>query len=159
MGVKAAILFPHQLYRENPLLGEGIDRVYLVEDPLFFQQYPFHVQKLMLHRASMKWKEESLKRQGVPVRYVESGDGVDSSHLAEVLANEGVSQAIALDPSDDWLQRRVEAGCRQHNIELQWLPDPHWLASDIDFADVFGDRKKLFFTEFYIHQRKKGGYL
>ncbi len=121
MGVKAAILFPHQLYRENPLLGEGIDRVYLVEDPLFFQQYPFHVQKLMLHRASMKWKEESLKRQGVPVRYVESGDGVDSSHLAEVLSNEGVSQAIALDPSDDWLQRRVEAGCRQHKVELHWL--------------------------------------
>jgi len=49
-----AIVFPHQLFRDNPCLKR--DRItYLVEDPWFFRDpqklIKFHRQKLILHRA------------------------------------------------------------------------------------------------------------
>ncbi|MGB3962349.1 MAG: cryptochrome/photolyase family protein, partial [Sulfurimonas sp.] len=62
------ILFPHQLFRNiAPLVGK---RVLLVEDALFFTQYPFHVQKIILHRASMKNYEKYLLHKGIEVEYI-----------------------------------------------------------------------------------------
>jgi hypothetical protein len=46
------LLFPHQLFRNiTPLVGK---KVLLIEEPLFFTQYQFHIQKIVMHRASMK---------------------------------------------------------------------------------------------------------
>jgi deoxyribodipyrimidine photolyase-related protein len=46
------LVFPHQLFEASPALQK--DRaVWLVEESLFFTQYPFHQQKIVLHRASM----------------------------------------------------------------------------------------------------------
>ena len=50
---RVAIVFPHQLFEESELLKEDI-LIYFVEEYLFFKQYPFHKQKLVFHRASMK---------------------------------------------------------------------------------------------------------
>lgn len=48
------LLFPHQLFRQVDALQE-VDEVYLIEEYLFFNQYAFHQQKLLLLRSSMKF--------------------------------------------------------------------------------------------------------
>ena len=53
------LIFPHQLFEENPLPAQ-VDELYLIEERLFFIQYPFHRQKLVWHRATMKSHEEYL---------------------------------------------------------------------------------------------------
>ncbi|MEN9701399.1 MAG: hypothetical protein RIR55_714, partial [Bacteroidota bacterium] len=73
MSNSVAILFPHQLFKNNPVLQKGTD-VYLVEEALFFNQYQFHQQKLVLHRASMKFYEQYLKKEGFKVHYIECHD-------------------------------------------------------------------------------------
>lgn len=50
---EAAIIFPHQLFEDNPVIAKGRE-IYLLEEYLFFRQYKFHQQKLLLHRATMK---------------------------------------------------------------------------------------------------------
>ncbi|MFM7869688.1 MAG: cryptochrome/photolyase family protein, partial [Planctomycetaceae bacterium] len=50
--MRAALIYPHQLFQQHPAVISAA-KVYLVEDPLLFRQYPFHCHKLMLHRASM----------------------------------------------------------------------------------------------------------
>ena len=47
------LLFPNQLYREHPAL-QPARPVALLEEGLFFTQFHFHQQKLVLHRASMR---------------------------------------------------------------------------------------------------------
>jgi len=57
-----SIIFPHQLFEEHPALDS--DRVvYLTEEFLFFRQYKFHKQKLVLHRSSMKFYQDYLERK------------------------------------------------------------------------------------------------
>jgi deoxyribodipyrimidine photolyase-related protein len=63
------ILFPHQLFHNVSLLRGK--RVLLVEEPLFFTQYRFHIQKIIMHRASMKAYEAYLIAEGIDVVYVE----------------------------------------------------------------------------------------
>jgi len=53
MNAEISLLFPHQLFEKNKALATGRE-VYLIEEFLFFNQYAFHQQKLVLHRASMK---------------------------------------------------------------------------------------------------------
>ncbi len=58
----AILIFPHQLFEINPLL-EKKGEFFLIEEPLFFSQYKFHVQKLIMHRSSMKFYYEFFKRK------------------------------------------------------------------------------------------------
>ena len=58
----ALLIFPHQLFESHPALEKNRD-VFLVEEYLFFRQYNFHKQKLVFHRASMKFYESFLKDQ------------------------------------------------------------------------------------------------
>ena len=52
--MKIFILYPNQLFKN--ISNFMNKKVLLIEEPLFFTQYNFHIQKLILHRASMKFQ-------------------------------------------------------------------------------------------------------
>ena len=58
------LIFPHQLFKKHPAIDKSRE-VYLVEEGLFFRQYKFHKQKLVLHRASMQFYAQWLKENTV----------------------------------------------------------------------------------------------
>ncbi|MDD2906889.1 MAG: cryptochrome/photolyase family protein, partial [Sulfurimonas sp.] len=125
------ILFPHQLFRNiAPLVGK---RVLLVEDALFFTQYPFHVQKNILHRASMKNYEKYLLHKGIEVEYIE-----DESALA-CYKNKAVT---CYDVVDFDLHKKLT----KQFASLEILPNPNFLNAQ--------ESTNLLHT-FYIAQRKK----
>ena len=72
------IIFPHQLFENNKLLSK-CDTIYMVEEFLFFKQYNFHKQKIILHRASMKFYESYLQSQKINVIYIDSFEHSDCS--------------------------------------------------------------------------------
>ena len=79
--MKIFILYPNQLFKN---LSNFIDKkVLLIEELLFFTQYDFHIQKLVLHRASMKFYENYLKQNNILVEYYE-----DESYLQIYKNNE-----------------------------------------------------------------------
>lgn len=156
--MQAAIVFPHQLFERNPALV-GLSKAYLVEDPLFFKQYRFHAQKIVLHRASMKAYAASLIRDGFEVRYVESALLERTEDLGKILHKDKVRAVRFVDPTDDWLERRLLSGLEKFKIAGEKLADPCFLTDD-DFAQSwFSSRQKFFFTDFYIQQRKRLGIL
>jgi len=150
----AALVYPHQLFPDLSWL-RGVDRVYLVEDPLFFTQYPFHRQKLMLHRASMRWYADRLRKKKWDVHYIEAKELKTSSDVARKLKGDGIDRARVVDPEDFYLAQRVRNACSRQGIEWNAIPDPHFLTPN-DSIDAFvKNKKKLFFTQFYIEQRKR----
>lgn len=155
---KAAVVYPCQLFPDTQWMS-GVSQVYIVEDPLLFRQYRFCRQKLLLHRASMKRYAEGLKRLGKKVRYIEAIEIEHSSELADRLSSDGVTELRSVDPEDHNLLLRLKLGCRRNQIDLEIVPDPHFLTSIGDIDAFVGDKKKLFFTNFYIEQRKRLGVL
>ncbi len=155
----AGLVYPHQLFADHPALA-GVDLCVLIEEPLLFTQFDFHVQKLVLHRASLQAYATKLGRLGNKVRYVSAAELSETGAIAGLLKQEGVTQVRFVEPSDDWLRRRLEAGLRRSKLPFEVLGDPHFLCTPEHFAaHLAGRKRKLFFTDFYVEQRKRLGVL
>jgi len=149
------IIFPHQLFYPNKWLQPDLP-VILVEEFLFFKQYNFHQQKIMLHRASMKSYENYLLQNGYQVTYIDSPDDrSDVRELIDWLAAEGCKEIRFIQTTDDWLQKRIAKKCVQHQIKIKEYPTEYFL-NDMGSANDYFDKKRSYFqTAFYIDQRKK----
>lgn len=152
--MRAALIYPHQLFLVHPALA-GADICVLAEEPLLFTQYRFHAKKLILHRAAMRSYAAGLRRRGVRVHYLESGEIVATADVAVVLKQLGATQAQFVDPCDVWLQQRLTTALQKVGIQFTMLDDPHFLTPPDVLAEFAAGRKKLHFTDFYVLQRKR----
>lgn len=150
-------IFPHQLFKESPLL-ETDETVYLVEEYLFFRQYPFHKQKIAFHRATMKRYADFLRKEkNLEVFYIDAiKDISDIRQLIPALKRQGIEHINYLDPTDNWLQKRIEKGCLENDISTTIFSSPLFLNTKEDLGAFFrSDKKKYHQTSFYTEQRKK----
>ncbi len=149
------LIFPHQLFNEHPSIKNGRP-VYLVEEWLFFKQYNFHKQKLLLHRASMKSFEQQLLKQKIPVQYIPATDALsDIQKLLPHLAKQKITTVYYADVADNWLQKRIDNACKKFNIKTVVSPTPNFLNELKEVQHFFDNEKKYFQTAFYIDQRAK----
>ena len=111
------IVFPHQLFEESPLF-DNKEPFYLVEEYLFFKHYPFHKQKIAFHRTSMKRYAAFLsKEKTIEVVYIEATERIcDIRLLIPELKRRGVEHINYIEPSDNWLNKRITAGCLKNEI-------------------------------------------
>ncbi len=149
----AALIYPHQLYHRSAAL-QSVESVYLIEDPLFFRQYPYHRCKLVLHRSSMKAFANELAASH-KVHYVEASSLEDSSAIGKRLKRDNVTSICVLDPHDDWLSRALNDGCEQASISMEMMEDENFLTPRSEISKFIGSKDSLYFTKFYIAQRKR----
>ena len=155
MNNSVSIIFPHQLFQNHPALHEG-RVVYLVEEWLFYRQYNFHLQKLVLHRASMKFYADWLIQNGYVVNYIETHvKENDCRQLVAMLANQKIVDIHIAEPADDWLLKRMREACRRYKINLHIYDSPNFLNTVKHGYDYFSKAKGYFQTDFYISQRKQ----
>lgn len=150
-----ALIFPHQLFEDQPLI-EKADTVFLIEEHLFFNQYKFHKQKLIFHRATMQMYQRHLKNGHDDVRYINATDKLsDIRLLLDEIRNE-FGKVIINDPVDNWLQHRIESKCEALNISLEILASPGFINTRDDLQSFFKASKKKFYqTSFYKSERKR----
>ena len=152
---KAGIIFPHQLF-ENILFGNDCDKLYLVEEGLFFSQYPFHKQKLAFHRASMKFYEDYLVSQGKKVMYIDADQRMaDVRELIDQLAQNGLRTLEIIDPVDNWLGKRIRSAAEKAGIVVESLGSPMFINTKAETVSFFEGKKFYRQTDFYKKQRKK----
>ena len=152
--MRAALVYPHQLFTDHPAL-DGTQICVLVEEPLLMTQYRFHRKKLILHRASMQQFAGRVRRCGQKVHYVEGCQLQTTGDIADVLVDLGIDHVQLVDPCDDWLHQRLTEALTAARIDFTILDDPHFLTPWSVFDRFAADRKKWFFTDFYRLQRKR----
>ncbi len=101
---EVTLIYPHQLYDPHPALAKDHLHI-LIEDPHFFgdpaNPVKFHKQKLMLHRASMRYyAREVLEKKGFQVLYLSHKECADFFTLLERLRREGTTTINVVDPTD-----------------------------------------------------------
>ena len=138
--MQAGIVFPNQLFEKIPF-SESCKDIYLVEEHLFFKQYPFNKQKLAYHRASMKFYAHYLAAQGRKVHYADSAhDEADVRVLIEGLAQKGVRKLETIDVADNWLWKRIRQAAGKHGIIIWDEPVCRWR---LDVNQAIHQRKQL----------------
>ena len=150
----AILIFPHQLFERNPAVIPGVP-IYLVEEFLFFSQYKFHKQKLVLHRAQMTHYAKNLSGSN-PVEYIDAREHrADVCRLIESLHQNGVSTIRYTDVVDNWLQKRITATCKKVGVQIEQVPTPCFLNSMESVTDFFDQKGNYFMADFYKQQRLK----
>jgi deoxyribodipyrimidine photolyase-related protein len=154
----AAVIFPHQLFRENPCLKN--DRViYLLEDQWFFRdpvnQLKFHRQKLVLHRASLQAYREFLEGQGFLVHYLEFVQDPHMGYLFDRLRQDGVGEIVICQLVERGLTERLASQAAKWGVKLLSLPSPGFLCSEAEIEAFFQERKTYHQTSFYVYQRRR----
>jgi deoxyribodipyrimidine photolyase-related protein len=129
--MKTFIIYPNQLFKN--LSNFANKKILLIEDPLFFTQYNFHIQKLVLHRASMKFYESYLRENNILVEYFE-----DESYL-ELYKNEEV---FVYELFDNYLEKKVY----KNFLNITTIKNPNFINPK--------DKNK-FLHKFYINRRKE----
>jgi deoxyribodipyrimidine photolyase-related protein len=74
------IILPTQLFEYNEYLDK-MDMIYIIEDEFYFTSKKFHKQKLILHRASMRYYYDKLRiKYNSKVKYIEF-DKIDNNYF------------------------------------------------------------------------------
>ncbi len=157
---KLGLIFPNQLFESHPILIEGLDKVLLIEDSLFFgdSQYPctFHKQKLAYHRAALKHYENYLKDRGVSVQYISYKK--DKIVLLESLKKykfKHETALITLDPVDYTLQKRISSYSKKLGYTLIFKNNPIFINTLQDNKAWQKNKKRWLMSDFYQYQRKR----
>lgn len=151
----AFLLFPNQLFKDISLLKTA-DEVILVEEHLFFSQYKFHKQKLVLHRASMKWYESFLKLNNIKVRYVQATDEIhDIRKLISSLSENGTDEITYYDVCDNCLSNRIIESAKKLKLKTTLYPTYLFINTLSDIEEYFQGRVRYSQTDFYAYQRKR----
>ncbi|MHA7154309.1 cryptochrome/photolyase family protein [Arthrobacter sp. TMN-50] len=152
------LVFPHQLFEEH-LNAPAAHQFILVEDDLFFRQYRFHQQKLVLHRASMRHFAGRLRDSGYAVDYLESSATTPSQEqLRSHLQDLGATQCSYYDVVDDWLEQRLTRTLGDLGLEAQADTSPGFLLSTDDIHGYFTNAGWRM-QNFYEWQRRRLGIL
>lgn len=155
MTTSVTLIFPHQLFKHHPAISSG-RKVFLIEEWLFFHQYKFIKQKLVLHRASMQFYKSYLQKQNFETGYIEATDKrCDIRIFIQFLAEQGITEVHYADVTDNWLEKRINCSASAHHIKITKYPTPNFLNQLTDVDDFFNLKKTYFQTDFYIWQRKK----
>jgi deoxyribodipyrimidine photolyase-related protein len=153
--VDVLLLFPHQLFESNRTLARG-KRVLLIEDPLYFSQYAFHRQKLILHRASMQTHAAFLRAAKIAVEYIDVSEAATMTAVMQRALALQPDYVHVIDPVDDWLERRVEREAKKASLRLRRHDTPMFLTSPHEIEEYFEAREsRMFMASFYAAQRKR----
>ena len=150
---KIGIIFPHQLYKKCELI-ENCDEVYLIEDELYFSQYNFHKQKLVLHRASMKYYADHIANN-VKVNYVDFNSSKTLEKLFQSISNKSINELNYTLTDDYLLERRIKRFAKQYNITLSSYTNPNFIESEEEIRETLSKQKTYLMANFYTGQRKK----
>ncbi|WP_370248193.1 cryptochrome/photolyase family protein [Nocardioides sp.] len=156
------LVLPHQLFAEHLQAAPGT-RFVLVEHDLFYRQYPFHQQKLVLHRAGLRRLATRLEEAGFEVHHVLSDAAVPTREaLGTVLRDLGVGPepgAVEVyDVVDDWLARDLTATLADVGHDLvaaEVRESPNFLTTRAQIREVFGSGKAPRMQHFYAWQRRR----
>lgn len=151
----ATLIFPHQLFTEHPAV-ESDRPAFLIEEALFFNQYNFHKQKLILHRATMKMYAQLLSSKNIIVHYIEAKDDLsDVKNLLKKLSQDGFQEVHYADVADNWLEKRIHAKCKAFSVSILRYNSPNFLNTLFAVSNFFSKKTTYLQTDFYIWQRRQ----
>ena len=156
--VHVQLVFPHQLFEEH-LDAPTSYRFIMVEDDLFFRHYRFHLQKLVLHRSSMRHFAQRLVDSGHTVDYLESSATSSSQErLGHLLKDLAATQCTYYEVVDDWLDQQLTNTLDNLGLPAHVQTSPGFLLSAEDIAGYFRNNGWRM-QNFYEWQRLRLGVL
>ena len=151
------LIFPHQLFKNVDNL-KNAKTVHILEHPIFFgyreKRMDFNKKKLVMHRASMKYYEQYLKKElSAKIVYYDFA----SLRKNDFLKN--CKDFSYYKTVDHLLEKEIATQCKKYNLQSITIEPLNFLTTDDQleqYYDTVKNKKKPFFqTGFYKWQRER----
>jgi deoxyribodipyrimidine photolyase-related protein len=143
------LLFPTQLFRNIELLKNKT--VYIIEDPRFFTDFGYHKLKLVLHRATMKFYFDYLKKNHIDVHYVNFNESIKTKIKG--------TDVTMYEPVDNKLSKKIKKEFPKINIlrTLTFLFDKKEITQHLSLFSTKKKNNSISYNHqnFYKWQRKR----
>ena len=149
-------VFPNSLFENNELINSN-STVYIIEHDVYFTMYNYHKLKLILHRASMKYYEDYIKKKyKCKVKYIEF-----DFKLNKIFAKHKNKTITFYDPVDHDVMNDIKSLSRKHHVKLNIKDTPLFLTNVNDLKQYYDSLKsdKISHSNFYKWQRIHHGIL
>jgi deoxyribodipyrimidine photolyase-related protein len=170
---KVLIIFPHQLFERvlDMKFLSDFEHIILHEHPLYFTQYKYHKQKMLLHRASMKMLEHNLgeiiskNKLKIKVKYFEYTDDLDSVFEFIDTHNKKGVEINYFNVTDDYLEKELVKNKIKYKCELNKMETPQFYFTESETIEMLLGKndiskvKKLLMKSYYEKVRNKTGIL
>lgn len=154
--VRIFLIYPTTLFKVDKL-PKIDDVIYLmVEDPIYFGDHEikmkFNKIKLVLHRASMKYYYDYLRKNKKQVIYIEVNSKMD---IKEKIKGMKVEEIHCFDPTDHLLLKKIEKIGKQIGVKVEIHDNPNFVTTKKEMYEYAKDRKKYSHYHFYEWQKKR----
>lgn len=150
------IIFPNTLFKTSQLPLKKDTKYIIVEDPIFFgfreKKMNFNQIKLVLHRASMKYYYDYLKKSNFDVSYVDF-KSANKKYLPST------KEIHCFDPIDRLLINNLKKMSKSSKADLIIHESPNFLTPTEDFVKYAKGKKRFYHYNFYEWQKKRMGVL
>ncbi len=144
------LIFPHQLFEHHELLKTDLPLI-LWEAPHFFTRFGFHKTKLVLHRATMQFYKQHLKKNKHTVLYCSFNESIE-----KIINAHKIKKIKYIDPVDTIVEKSLNKLCKSLSIKTEKHETPAFMLSDKIVRETFKKAKKSFrLYPFYVQQRKR----
>ncbi|OQA36243.1 MAG: Deoxyribodipyrimidine photo-lyase-related protein [Candidatus Dependentiae bacterium ADurb.Bin331] len=146
---EAALIFPHQLFEYHQVFEKNIPMI-MWEAPHFFTRFTFHKAKIVLHRASMQFYKDHLKKKKYIITYCTFNES-----LEKLLKHQKIDKLLYIDPVDTTVERQLKKICRILSIKTEKYDTPAFMLSSTQVQEQFSAKKTFRMYPFYVKQRKQ----
>ena len=165
MGGRLALVLGDQLTLSNPALARldrGVDQILMIEAPGEATHVWSHKARITLFLAAMRHFANALVDAGHRLTYVEI-DADQPAGMAERLAlalkKSNADTLHVCEPGEWRVLTLVQDCCATAGVDVEVLPDPHFLITLDGFRRWAGNSRSLRMEFFYRHMRRTTGIL
>lgn len=143
------LVLPNSLFEDNELLKEHKD-VIIYEHPVFFTDWSYHKIKLVLHRATMKYYMDFIKK-----KYKSKVTYINYNKSLVHALKKGKGDIVVYNPADHKVEADIKRVVRKIKKKLVIKDTPLFYSSLGDLKKFLGDKKTILHSQFYQYQRRR----
>lgn len=153
MNKAIGLILPVSLFEKNKLSNFVTDFL-VTEHSRYFNDYNFHINKLIFHRSSLKTYAHALADQGYRVFYAENKES-STDRLFFWCKKQGYTTIHCIAPYDFKVEHELHEYARIHNLTLIVHSSDMFLSDDNFLQSQLLGKKYYLMGNFYKSQRKR----
>lgn len=153
------VLLGNMLYEDLSDLNidKKKDLLFMAESYDLAKHFNYHKHKIILFFTAMRNKKDDLEKI-FDIKYYKYEENEELSFFEKLqvtLNQTNIKEIITYEIEDRFMRVKFYNFCKKNKINLKILPSQNFLTTKQDFEKYLISKKRLFFNDFYIYQRKR----
>jgi len=148
--MKTLFLFGNQLFDPEIFPKNTIGKIVMVESRSMWRKFKYHKIKLAFVTCAMRDYADELVNLEFKLDYFTYDNNKNLEYVVQNYDDFLIYETSDKDPINNF-----KLLCKKYNKKLEVLPNPNFLTTVVEFESWAEGKKKFFFNNFYIWQRKR----